>query len=142
MHPLQQHDTRQMSYLYDVRWTPEIDNVFIDTLAFQARIGNFVPGEGNLSAVVCARGAIHRRCNVDYTIDACMTRVEKLSKRYTTIAWMTSLSLVQLDTNDNVIYAPNVTWDFIVKVYISSHSIQFHNYLGKIFLIWYKWLIE
>lgn len=90
MHPLQQHDTRQMSYLYDVRWTPEIDNVFIDTLAFQARNGNFVPGEGNLSAVVCARGAIHRRCNVDYTIDACMTTVEKLSKRYTTIAWMTS----------------------------------------------------
>lgn len=122
MPPKAKYETTQSRYLYDVNWSPEIDHVFIDTLAFQARMGNFARGETNFSAVVCAKNSINRRCNADYTIDLCMSRLQQYRKRYTTIAWMTALSEVQLDPVDNVIYAPNVTWDFMFKVLFSCPS--------------------
>lgn len=125
MPPKTHQGDRQFAYLYDVQWTPEIDHVFIDTLAFHARIGNFVRGESNFSAVVSAKNAITRRCNADYTIDLCLSRVKQLLKRYTTIEWMTSLSLVHFDPEDNVIHAPNVIWDFMVKVLLLLSVLHF-----------------
>lgn len=106
----------QDSYLYDIQWTKEVDDVFVDVFCIEAQHGNFVYGQRNLPATVMAIDSLWRRSKVMCTEDQCAAKLDKLFKRYTTVSWMMSLPHVKYDAITNDFKAPQHTWEFIVQV--------------------------
>lgn len=110
----------QDAYLYEGEWCKEIDFLFVEVITFQARMGNFKFGTKNYSAIGIAIDAINRRFGKRFSYKYCEVKVNHLFKRYTTFAWMLSLTEVMYDEVTKEVHAPNRTWEFILQVSDSS----------------------
>lgn len=106
----------QSLLFYDSEWDKYTDNIFIDVLAFQARMENFTWGETNFSAMYCAKEQVRKRTGIDWPHSVLLDRLRKLEERYTTFEWILSIPGVVFDPMTNIVHASPGTWDFIFKV--------------------------
>lgn len=80
----------QDEFLYDVRWTKPIDNMFIEIICSQHDIGHFSVGRKNIAAINAAIDSISRRFDIQFTYHECQAKLSTLFRRYSTFSWMLS----------------------------------------------------
>lgn len=129
------HDM-QAEFLYDIRWSKDIDNHFIDIISFQHNIGNFAVGKKNISAIGMAIDSISRRFDVDFSYQECQAKIAKMFRRYSTFSWMLNHDEFMYDPASKYVHSPQRIWDFFFLRYLNKPTsvhiwifVSFHEYI-------------
>ncbi|XP_012855506.1 PREDICTED: uncharacterized protein LOC105974894 [Erythranthe guttata] len=99
----------------------KIDNSFIQVLAYEARVGNFVVGKDNKESLAMAQNVIEKKHGQFFSTKYMLKKLGILKTRHTTFGWMLSLPGVSYDESTNVVTASDLLW----KTMLKEHTFAF-----------------
>ncbi|KAG8380410.1 hypothetical protein BUALT_Bualt06G0012500 [Buddleja alternifolia] len=106
----------QSDFLFDEKWTHEIDNAFIDLLKNEALAGNFRVGGENTHTIDVIHWIINTKFGVAFSFLDCVRHVRKFQKRYRVFNWIAHMPGVCYDYMTNTVIGATFVWDHICKV--------------------------
>lgn len=105
-------------FVYEMKWTPEISDYFTMHMALLAKKGKFVPGSCMADCLFTVQAQLEHKFNVHFTWRHLTKKIAELDKRYKVFTWIITHPGVTYDAKDNVVYASQPLWDYLMKVQI------------------------
>ncbi|GER50752.1 NADH-dependent glutamate synthase 1 [Striga asiatica] len=113
--PFGKREATQDDFLYDDRWTKEVDNLFIDLLV-EAHFGlQWRHGRPGSNVFAYFRGVLVADLRANFTVTEVKERFDFLHKRFRVFSWMLRKHGLRLCVQSNVLTAPIAVWDDIFE---------------------------
>ncbi|KAG8387487.1 hypothetical protein BUALT_Bualt02G0026300 [Buddleja alternifolia] len=117
----------QAHYLYDEKWTPEVDNMFINLLVDHAIAGQFWVGANNSHSIEVIQWIICTHFQKDFTLLDCNRHVKKVQKRHCVFDWPVHLAGVLYDVSTNTLIGAPFIWDHICMEQPFAYAYMTHG---------------
>lgn len=116
MAPKMDPQLRQQDFMYDLNWNEKVDNVFIEHLSLEARLGHFIWPSKTSTSLLAAKDYVCWRFEQEWSYKYCLRKLNLLEKRFSTFKWMLSIDGVKHDPETNALTAPDEVWKSILRV--------------------------
>ncbi|GER31834.1 ribosome maturation factor RimP [Striga asiatica] len=108
-------EATQDEFLYDDRWTKEVDNLFIDLLVEAHFSLEWRHGRPGSHVFTYCRRALLAEDKPDFTVSEVEERFDFLQKRFRVFSWMLRKHGLRHCVQSNVLTAPVAVWDDIFQ---------------------------
>ncbi|KAG8377355.1 hypothetical protein BUALT_Bualt08G0024500 [Buddleja alternifolia] len=112
----------QADFLYDKEWTSVIDNMFIEYLANEAKLGDFRVGGVSTDTLEVLRWIINNRFDASFTLEQIYGKINLFHKRYRVFELVAHTNGIHYDMRTNTIIGAPFVWDYICREHPFVHA--------------------